>query len=150
MSNKITWHNTEGKLTNQEINEVEEQLNIRFPKDYLEVVSNNDGGYPNVNVFKLNNGEEMLNNLISFKTSSYSNILETLEAVSDRLPKKVIPFGEDPGGNLICFDYRSSDEPTVVFWDHEIAGAGEFEKAISFVSDSFTDFLNMLHEPIDE
>lgn len=150
MSSKITWDFSKGKLSTQEINQVEHQLKIKFPKDYLEIVINNDGGYPSPNDFLLNNRLEMINNLISFKISDSSNILGTMEAVSDRLIEGIIPFGDDPGGNLICFDYRSSDNPTVVFWDHEIAGGGELEKAISFICDNFTDFLDMLYEAPEE
>lgn len=150
MSDRVIWKYVNEPLTNQEISQVEENLDIKFPKDYLEIVMNNDGGYPSPNDFLLNNRLEMFNNLISFKISDSSNILETMEAVSDRLIEGIIPFGDDPGGNLICFDYRSSDNPTVVFWDHEIAGSGELEKAISFICDNFTDFLDMLYEAPEE
>lgn len=150
MDNNIIWKYVNEQLTNQEISQVEDQLNIKFPKDYLEVVINNDGGYPSPNDFILNHSLETFNNLISFKTTDSSNIIETIEAVSDRLIEGVIPFGEDPGGNLICFDYRNNTMPTVVFWDHEIAGGGSLDKAISFVCENFTEFMDMLHEAPEE
>lgn len=150
MSNKLTWKYSKGTVTDQEIIQVENQLKIKFPQDYIKVVSKNDGAYPSLHAFCVNSHEEMLNNLLSFGEDPYINILTALENVSDRLINRVIPFGEDAGGNLICFDYRTSEVPTIVFWDHEIAGGGELERAITFVCDNFTEFLNMLHEPEDD
>ncbi|MBL1227057.1 SMI1/KNR4 family protein [Enterococcus sp. BWR-S5] len=150
MSNKLTWKYSKGMVTDQEISKVENQLKIKFPKDYIEVVESNDGAYPSLHAFSMNSQEEMLNNLLSFSEAPYINILTTFENMSDRLVDGIIPFGEDAGGNLICFDYRSSEVPTVVFWDHEIAGGGELEKAITSICNNFTEFLNMLHEFVEE
>lgn len=150
MTNEITWSDTNKALSDDEITQVEEKLGINFPKDYLEVVMKNDGGFPDPNVFFMNSNEESFNNLINLKVDAEYNIFKTMDMVKDRLVDGIVPFGDDPGGNLICFDYRSSDEPTVVFWDHEIAGGGDLEKAITFVCNSFTDLLDMLHEPLDD
>ncbi|WP_338390700.1 SMI1/KNR4 family protein [Bacillus atrophaeus] len=63
-----------------------------------------------------------------------------------RLVDKIIPFATDAGGNLFCFDYRmSSQEPVIVFWDHEIAYEDK-ESSISYVCDSFTELINKLYE----
>ncbi|MGC6769363.1 SMI1/KNR4 family protein [Enterococcus sp. LJL51] len=58
--------------------------------------------------------------------------------VSDRLVPGILPFGRDPGGNMICFDYRSGDNQIVVFGDYEVAGGGELERAISPICNTFT------------
>lgn len=150
MKNKIIWEFSEGKLTNQEVEKVETELKIKFPKDYIEVVLENDGGFPDPNVFFMNSNEESFNNLINLKADAEYNIFKTMDMVRDRLVDGIVPFGDDPGGNLICFDYRTNEVPTIVFWDHEIAGGGDLEKAITFVCNSFTDLLNMLHEPLDD
>lgn len=114
------------------------------------IVSERNGGFPDPDTFLMSSREEMLNNLINLKSDTDYNIFQMIDAVSDRLVSGIVPFGRDAGGNLICFDYRSGNEPTVVFWDHEIAGGGEPERAISFICNSFTEFLNMLHESADE
>lgn len=144
MSNIVTWKNSNGKLTVEDIDQVEKQLNIKFPQDYIEIVSNNDGGYPYPNKFKLNDNEEVFNNLISFKEDDYSNIFEVLEDISGSIIKGVIPIAEDPFGNLICFDFRDKLEPNIVFWNHEVAEE-DVEKSISFVCKTFTVLLSSLY-----
>ncbi|EOL45079.1 MULTISPECIES: SMI1/KNR4 family protein [Enterococcus] len=144
MSKIVTWKNSNGKLLGNEIVDAEKQLNVKFPQDYIEVVSENDGGYPHPNKFKFNDKEEVFNNLISFKEDDYSNIFEVLEDVFDRIVKGVIPIAEDPFGNLICFDFRDKKVPNVIFWNHEVADK-DSEKSILFICETFTELLNMLY-----
>lgn len=62
----------------------------------------------------------------------------------------LIPFGENGGGDYICFDYRkdpNSDNPPVVFWYHDVA---EQEDRTSFIANNFEEFINMLHECEDD
>ena len=89
--------------------------------------------------------EEVFNNLLSFDEEDSSNMIDTYNDVKDRLVEKVIPFAEDPFGNLICFDYRTNKQPTIVFWEHEKA-FNDKESAIRYLCDYFTELLLMLHE----
>ncbi|MDL5142231.1 T7SS effector LXG polymorphic toxin [Bacillus atrophaeus] len=63
-----------------------------------------------------------------------------------RILPGIVPFACDPFGNEICFDYRLNKEnPSVVFWDHEIAYEDP-DKALSHICDSFTELVNKLYE----
>lgn len=54
--------------------------------------------------------------------------------------KGYIPFGRDPGGNNFCFDFSNPEKsPKIVFWNHEIDSIYE-------VAETFTDFIELLHE----
>ncbi|MCY9419390.1 SMI1/KNR4 family protein, partial [Bacillus inaquosorum] len=90
---------------------------------------------------------ESINNLLSIGDPTRPiDLLSTIDNVKDRLVDKIIPFATDAGGNLFCFDYRmSSQEPVIVFWDHEIAYEDK-ESSISYVCDSFTELINKLYE----
>jgi len=74
----------------------------------------------------------------------------------------MFPITIDPAGNLICFDYKDHEDlPAVVFWEHENAEEKEMylreeglteqqaeERArenIYYVAETFTEFLNKLH-----
>jgi len=59
------------------------------------------------------------------------------------LPSRLVPFGEDGGGNLVCFDYRVSDSPSIALWFHELSG----DESIWRIAANFDDFLNSLSEP---
>lgn len=145
MSNNIGWICENGDVEESAISRVETIFNVEFPKDYIECIMKNDGMYPKPDRFTLNGNEEVFNNLLSFDEEDSGNIIDTYNYVKDRLVKKVIPFAEDPFGNLICFDYRNNGQPIIVFWDHEKA-FNDKESAMSYLCDSFTDLLSMLHE----
>lgn len=59
------------------------------------------------------------------------------------LSDRIIPFGEDGGGNYVCFDYRRSQMPQIVFYFHELSG----EDGIMKVCDTFDEFLERLQLP---
>ena len=64
-------------------------------------------------------------------------------------PKNLVAFGRNGGSDLICFDYRAepnTDNPPVVYW---IFGRNEGED-ISFLANSFEEFLGILKEPEED
>ncbi|WP_356724712.1 SMI1/KNR4 family protein [Paenibacillus sp. JJ-223] len=70
-------------------------------------------------------------------------IMKHKEYSKEELPERIVPFGRDPFGNFLCFDYRSMQEnPTIVFYDHE--SEVEDEKII-YVCDTFTQLLSELY-----
>lgn len=145
MRNNLRWICENGNVELVTISNVETVFGVKFPKDYVEIIMKNDGGYPKPNRFNLNGEEEVFNNLLSFDEEDSSNMIDTYNDVKDRLDEKVIPFAEDPFGNLICFDYRTNNQPTIVFWEHE-KKFNDNEPYLSYLCDSFTDLLLMLHE----
>lgn len=79
--------------------------------------------------------------IISYNVFFKINVYEVLEDIEDRLPSTLFPFGEDPFGNLLCFDY--SDNQSVVYWNHEMLDNNGHNTV--FVAQSFTDFINSLY-----
>lgn len=145
MNEGLRWICENDEIKIDAISKVEDIFGVIFPKDFIEVIIKNDGAYPKPNRFKVNGREEVFNNLLSFSEGDYSNIIDTYNDVRDRLIEKIIPFAEDPFGNLICFDYRVNNQLQIVFWDHEKAVNCK-DSAISYVCDSFSGFLSMLYE----
>ncbi|MCY7807167.1 SMI1/KNR4 family protein [Bacillus spizizenii] len=146
----IKWRKrrTFQEATNSQIEEVEEKLKIKFPTDYKEFIKDHNGCSPiDKKVVLFQDSRESINNLLSIGDPTRPiDLLSTIDNVKDRLVDKIIPFATDAGGNLFCFDYRmSSQEPVIVFWDHEIAYEDK-EISISYVCDSFTELINKLYE----
>ncbi|WP_102422782.1 MULTISPECIES: SMI1/KNR4 family protein [Bacillus amyloliquefaciens group] len=144
----IKWRkrSTFQEATNSQIEEVEEKLKIKFPTDYRDFIKDHNGCSPiDKKVVLFQNSRESINNLLSIGDPTRPiDLLSTIDNVKDRLVDKIIPFATDAGGNLFCFDYRmSSQEPAIVFWDHEIAYEDK-ESSISYVCDSFTELMNKL------
>ncbi|MCY9407703.1 SMI1/KNR4 family protein [Bacillus inaquosorum] len=146
----IKWRkrSTFQEATNSQIKEVEEKLKIKFPTDYKEFIKDHNGCSPiDKKVVLFQDSRESINNLLSIGDPTRPiDLLSTIDNVKDRFVDKIIPFATDAGGNLFCFDYRmSSQEPVIVFWDHEIAYEDK-ESSISYVCDSFTELINKLYE----
>jgi hypothetical protein len=85
--------------------------------------------------------------LLSFDEGDPENMLVTHEDLAPFLPPGVIPFADDGGGDFICFKYEQAEAtPQVVYWHHG-------EREVVPLADTFTGFLEMLHErpprPVD-
>ncbi|MDP4525184.1 SMI1/KNR4 family protein [Bacillus halotolerans] len=146
----IKWRkrSTFQEATNSQIKEVEEKLKIKFPTDYKEFIKDHNGCSPiDKKVVLFQDSRESINNLLSIGDPTRPiDFLSTIDNVKVRLVDKIIPFATDAGGNLFCFNYRmSSQEPVIVFGDHEIAYEDK-ESSISYVCDSFTELINKLYK----
>ncbi|APQ60695.1 hypothetical protein PPOLYM_01951 [Paenibacillus polymyxa] len=136
------WLFAEGPVDDATIAATEQLFQVTFPQDYKECVKNFNGGYPVPNNFDYDNDAQgVFNDLISF-TNSELNITMFREFAQDSFTKGIIPFGRDPFGNLLGFDYRFNKEvPLIIFFDHEEIG----EEAITPVCDTFTELLDKLY-----
>lgn len=161
------WQDIENLDDKASIAVVERALSVTFPHLYLETVKKFNGGSPINNIFDTDkSSERVFSNLLSFNLDSKYSILSDWEDNKERMPNGVIPFAVDPGGNYICFDYRSTTEPSVVFWNHEenfvLNAKDEMEYPevdaeyklhdIEFVAPDFFEFLSILHreEEVEE
>ena len=76
------------------------------------------------------------------KEESY-NIVQLNQTPPEFFPKGLVAFGEDGGGDFICFDYREGKDnpnPPIVYWRHD-ANEGE---DVSFIAKDFETFIGML------
>ena len=137
ISKKILWDN-ESKVNIDIIKSIENLWNIKFPKEYIDIVLLYDSSTPNMKNEKGEwkqgkidipewRGETISFGLISYMESEYFKVLKiihTYNCFKDRLPEpdKIFPFAQSGGGDILFFDYRKNpDEPAIVFMDHEEA-----------------------------
>ncbi len=149
MGNEIQWMNAKENLSNVEIKYVEDYFKVTFPEDYTNCIKKFDGAYPLPNAFFIGDDEETFNNLLTLHKHEKNFLINMYENIKDRIIVHIVPFARDPFGNLICFDYRNGDVPSIVLWNHEVAFSNK-EKAITFICNSFSDLLGMLHEAEDD
>jgi hypothetical protein len=141
-SNPVKWILTKGELSREGVLKVEEALDVSFPSDYVDCVLLKNGGQPIPDTFDFEGRTEaVFNSLIDLNLDEGRNIVKVYHHLKDRLPGKVYPFADDPFGNYLCFDYRGGKDPSVVFWDHE-----QSNDEVSFVCNSFSELLDLLHE----
>lgn len=149
---KLNWFDYEGGTTVEDIERIERYFKIKLPEDYVKCALKYNGGTPDAfNIFDINGDSGSFQNLIDIRENSpHGDIIESYENIKDRLIGKIVPFGKESCGNLICFDYRNSTEnPSVVFWDHERAFLNPAE-GLTFICNTFSEFLDLLYEYKEE
>ncbi len=141
----VTWR--DGAIPNPRaasddaVRNAEKALRVPLPADFLAVARTRQGAAPEPAGVDLPNGFRTdVDCLLHFEDSPFvSNILAARFPVLKVLPKGVIPFARDVGGDLFCFNYREDyDAPSVVFWS--------VDTGMVPLAANFTGFLAMLHD----
>jgi hypothetical protein len=147
------WSNYNGVGADpKELEKTQKKIGVIFPREYIEIVLKCDGGDPENTNFKVKKGDsifyESIGGLLKINKDKYSLLNEYLNP-PELLPKGLVAFGEDGGGNLTCFDYRQGIhllDPPIVFWDHEECE----DENIYFVANNFKEFLEKLEPDSDD
>ncbi|HFK1455575.1 TPA: SMI1/KNR4 family protein [Bacillus cereus] len=159
----LEWKYADDSVTEEFVEKIGQSLGVEFPKDYIECAKVNHGANVIPYCFDVEGIERVFGALLSFDEESSDYIVRDYNNYRATLPRDVIPFGIDPAGNLICFDYKNHEEnPIVVFWEHEDAWekealmesegimAEEAEKIarenVFYVANTLTEFLSKLHD----
>lgn len=146
MGMSINWIMSKHLIDGEEITRFENMLGITFPEDYKICVRHNNAGRPRPNVFDTAQRKELIAKmLLSFDQTHTENIWTPYEYLKNSLPKLVVPFMSDQFGNYICFDYRYSDKPSVVLWDHELCNQNAGQ-GIVYIAEDFSEFIGALYE----
>lgn len=139
----MDWTCEERIITDSMIETVEKKLQVKFPEDFLGIIKKYDGGYPEPDQITVNGREEAVNNLVSFLEEDPCYIIDIFEETEFFSEMNLIPVAEDGMGNLYCYDFADG-KSKIVFWDAEIPTKKEF------VCNTFTEFIEMLHEENEE
>lgn len=160
---KIEWQFADEPVSEDFVNKIGNDLGVKFPSDYLKCVALNHGGNVESEIFNVDNREKVFGTLLSFAENNDEFITSVYNDYKGTLPKELIPIAFDPAGNLICFDYKNHEgNPIVVFWEYENAGEKEMlireeglteeqveelaRENVFYVADTFTTFLDQLHD----
>ena len=149
----IVWERPHAPIDDTAIREVEHRLGVMLPADYVAVAKTAHGGQPSRSRIRYQDpqrGSSMgtsMCELLSLDPEYDDGLFARLEdlAVDGQLPKLVIPFGADAGGDYFCFDYRKrgpSGPPTICYFAHEKPRA----HSLIPLAATFTDLLE-LFEP---
>lgn len=148
----LTWFSAPTPAIGEQIAAIESAVGNRFPCDYREFAVNYSGGSPNETDFEFPDDETStfyasLGEFFTLSPNDDRNLLRWMEQ-TEFFPAGLVPFAGDGGGNCICFDFRSdSNSPSIAFWH---SGRRGLANEISFVAKTFSDFVDLLHEPDDD
>ncbi|WP_273834209.1 SMI1/KNR4 family protein [Guptibacillus sedimenti] len=163
MNEELEWEYADTVVSETKVKEVGLQLGFQLPHDYIECVKQFGGASVFPEEFNVEGVERCFGSLFSFDENSSEHIIKNYNIYKTSIPKNVLPIADDPAGNLICLDYKDSTHtPKVVFWEHENAADKEMlmkeenlteiqveervRENIFFISDTFSGFLNKLHD----
>jgi hypothetical protein len=144
MSNLPGFERSESHLTDKMLRGAELLIGVKFPESFRQVAllfdgSSGDADFP---VPGTRRGAGSIGLWLSFLPWAPNSVWSWLSFWREHdLPRAVVPFGEDGGGNLICLDYRFSTTPSVSIWYHELNGpdviypvADDFQQWLSSVA----------------
>jgi hypothetical protein len=138
------------QITDNVLEGAEMLLGIRYPGAYREIIREFSGASGDVE-FRVDRpspgfdvcGVGLLHSLLPWSSESVDSRLSSW--LEHGLSERIVPFGEDGGGNYVCFDYRQADVPRIVYYFHELYG----DDGIMDVCESFDEFLRRLQLPND-
>ncbi|GEN81840.1 SMI1/KNR4 family protein [Sporosarcina luteola] len=125
------------------IERFEKLYGYKLPNDYKKVVKKHNAGRPRPNVFDTATRKELVaKSLLSYDEEHLDNIWSTYQNLKNRLPANALPFMGDQFGNYICFMFDPlEDEPTIVFWQHELGS-----ESVQVIASNFEEFLQGFYE----
>lgn len=145
---EIKWDFVDKNIDEDQIECVEKILCITFPDDYRECAKCNSGGSPPFTSMDERESQiPGIESLLSFNPKDDLYILSKYYLLNyhsytvHTLPDGIVPFTLSYN-DYLCFDYRNGFPPKIVLWDHY---AEKDEEGISFVSNSFSELLEILY-----
>jgi cell wall assembly regulator SMI1 len=143
-----------GTLDENALVHFEKQHGIRLPADYRAFLLEHNGGEPNPNMIDFLESGRLQSDIVRFfygihSGPEWARLDLSIEAFKGRMPDEFIPITADPFGNQFVLGVKAPYESKIYFWDHE-RELDEDSHAIfenmSFVANSFSEFLNLLHD----
>ena len=119
----------------EEINEVENELNYKFPEDFKNFILGNKDLHIKPNLFKVNNKEKVLRYICSFDKNSIIYIGKSQNFDSE-YKDSIIPFAVLEFGDTLCFDRETN---VIVIYNHE-------EDSIEKVAKNWDEFYTILYD----
>jgi len=114
---------TEEEITESQIQELESNLNFKFPEEYKNHLLKFNGGRCDPNVFSFEENGAVTESSVDWFLALYDGEFDSLEDYfkickidEKRMPSTFFPIANDPGGNLICMD---TIDNKIYFWNHE-------------------------------
>lgn len=129
----ITWKYVKPLVDAGSIAEYESLVGTTLPEDLKNTIRTNNGGRPSLKYYDLaSEKDKEFKSLLSFNRGDIENVFAFYPL--DSANKKLVPFASDSAGN--CFVVKNG---AIHLWLHEL------DRTI-FVADSFSAFLEMLHD----
>jgi len=136
------YHKT--PITKKEIEEIERDLKISFPQEIQDFYLKNNGGRYDKNLFEHEDDGYKIHNFLSLKhgPGTIESAFKSAFLDNELMPKNLVPFAIDAGGDFFCFSIADEDFGAIIFFDSEYYD--EPDRCLVPLADSFSDFIAQL------
>ncbi|WP_333819902.1 SMI1/KNR4 family protein [Ohtaekwangia sp.] len=130
------------KLSKEEIENIQKEIDVAFPKNYVDFILMYNGGRFNETVYKLPHEDVVICDFLPvLDSNSNRTIKDYLALVNDEQPQiNWLPFGFDPGGWVFCISLLKDKYGEVYLFRMDRV----YQEAFDFICKSFEDFINGL------
>ncbi len=143
MVNSLEWKHLREEITIDTIRKVEGIFSVKFPIEYINLITKYHGSRPSPNIIKFSdNSSETLESFLSFDSKDDDYIEWFYKDNRHLFLDDIVPFGTTKYIDLICFDYRNGRDvdPSIVYWNYDLA-LEDITESIFPICDSFAEFL---------
>lgn len=141
----MIFSETSPAVNKADIEQIEKDLGIVFPNDFVRHYLQHNGGYPEADTYKWHNGESTtVNTFYSLKYEGFGKIEDTYENLvlaEKYLPSGLVVFATDDGGNFFCVSVREEDYGKVYYFNNDHYDVIKPEAALTLLEDAFADFI---------
>jgi hypothetical protein len=157
ISQKLIVWDDEGQVNIEVVQSFCDKLGIILPRFYVDFITkhnearieNNSFDYRDLNMKSGRNSD----GITFIRFEEIMPHIELQKEVNKQADGRIkymfedglIPFGDNGGGDFICFDYRknrTTDNPPIVIWNHDMG----LEHRVIFIANNFEEFVGMLYE----
>ena len=146
--------NVNHSITDLNISTFEKEFGLSLPEEYKNFLLTYNGGKPKPRSFdyKLKDGRSWSGGIRDFfglGLDDWEDLRFYYSLYKDRIPKQMLPVGNDDGGNLVLLGLTHSMKGNVYFWDHNEESDDENLPTydnIYFIANNFKEFLSNLRE----
>jgi cell wall assembly regulator SMI1 len=131
-------------ITDADLEDVERSLGFTFPQEVRHHYLQYNGGSPTRYLFKKGDMVYVVHQFLPIKYGKhrFEESFYNLKIKAEILPKHLIPFAVDPGGDYYCFSVRKDDNGSV--WIYRGDYSDNPDKAVEFLAGSFNQFLESM------
>lgn len=129
---KIKFISSEQELSLEDIQEFENEFQVKLPIELKELLLKYNGG-----VFDGEMQDYAFGLLMPIKygINTLEESIDTLQITEEHIPKEEIPFADDQGGNVFTISTKEEDYGKIYYWEMDVG-----EPRRNFVANSLNDF----------
>jgi hypothetical protein len=136
-------------ISKAHLHDFESRYDLVLPDDYRLFLLKSNGGRPLPDAFEVPGWvgiSSAVDWFLGLREEPYADIGNALDEFGTRLPREFLPIANDPSANTICLGVSGPERNHVYYWANAHDFIRDEEGNMFWLADSFTEFLEKLHD----